>query len=754
MSLWLLSVGGAPGGYFELRREVDGAVEIAYFGLLKEFTGRGFGAYLLTEAAERAWALGATRVWLHTSTLDHPAALPNYLKRGFQVFRTEEYSRVTDDAPLWTPSADRIAGATITRFMRAVESRFHTPVPDYPALYRFSIDQPEDFWRLMWEFGGVMGTAGSRVVDGLDRMPGATFFPDATLNFAENLLHRGRDDRLAVVFRGEGGTRRSLTLEELRRHVAAFAAALRRADVRAGDRVAGFLPNLPESIVAALGAAAVGAVWSSCSPDFGVEGILDRFGQIEPRILVAADGYVYGGKRHDCLERVTAVVRSIASIEHAVVVPYLNRNPALPSLPNAHLWEDFVADSASAEPIYEPLPFNHPLYILYSSGTTGVPKCIVHGAGGTLVQHLKEHQLHCDIQPGDRVFYFTTTGWMMWNWLVSVLASQATILLYDGSPFHPDGNVLFDFADESRMTLFGTSAKYIDAVQKAGLTPIETHRLDTVRTMTSTGSPLAAESFDFVYASVKRDIHLASMSGGTDIISCFAGGNPIGPVWRGELQARGLGMRVEVFDENGRPVRSQKGELVCTMPFPSMPLGFWNDPDGQKYRAAYFNRYPGVWHHGDYVELTEHGGLIFYGRSDAVLNPGGVRIGTAEIYRQVEQLPEVLESLAVGQLWDNDERVVLFVRLRDGVALSSALEDRIRRQIRQNTTPRHVPARIVQVSDIPRTKSGKIVELAVRDVIHDRPVKNLEALANPESLEQFKDREELRRQSKNPRTEN
>jgi acetoacetyl-CoA synthetase len=427
-----------------------------------------------------------------------------------------------------------------------------------------------------------------------------------------------------------------------------------------------------------------------------------------------------------------------------VVVPFVHERPDVGAVRSAHRWADFVGDVPAQAMTFERFPFNHPLYILYSSGTTGVPKCIVHGAGGTLIQHLKEHQLHCDIHPDDRVFYFTTCGWMMWNWLVTVLASNATILLYDGSPFHPAGNVLFDFADATGMTLFGTSAKFIDAVSKAALAPIDAHDLASVRTMTSTGSPLAPESFDFVYSKIKRDIHLASISGGTDIVSCFVGGNPIAPVWRGEIQGAALGMKVEVFDEKGRVVTGEKGELVCTMPFPSMPVGFWNDPDGRRYHAAYFERYPNVWHHGDYVELTERGGMIIYGRSDAVLNPGGVRIGTAEIYRQVEQLEEIVESLVIGQRWDNDERIVLFVRLRDGEPLTAALEDRIRRRIRENTTPRHVPARIVRVNEIPRTKSGKIVELAVREVVHGREVKNREALANPEALEQFKDREELR----------
>jgi acetoacetyl-CoA synthetase len=530
--------------------------------------------------------------------------------------------------------------------------------------------------------------------------------------------------------------------------VVGFGAALRRTGIRPGDRVAGYVPNMPEAVIAALGAAAVGAVWSSCSPDFGVQGVLDRFGQIAPRVLVAADGYFYGGKTFDAMPKLAEIADALPSVERTVIVPYVAGPAGVPGesvarIRQALTWAEFAGEGIPEGFAFEPLPFNHPLYIMYSSGTTGVPKCIVHGAGGTLIQHLKEHQLHCDIQPGDRVFYFTTCGWMMWNWLVSVLASGGTLLLYDGSPFHPDGNVLFEFADETGMSLFGTSARFIDALAKAGLAPGATHRLDTLRTMTSTGSPLAAESFDFVYEKIKSDIHLASISGGTDIISCFVGGNPIGPVWRGEIQVRALGMKVEVFDEAGRPIRGAKGELVCTMPFPSMPVGFWNDPDGCKYHAAYFEKFPSVWCHGDYVELTEHDGMIIYGRSDAVLNPGGVRIGTAEIYRQVEQLDEIVESLVIGQKWEGDERVVLFVRLRDGVTLEADLERRLRQKIRENTSPRHVPARIVQVTEVPRTKSGKIVELAVRDVVHGRAVKNQEALANPQALEQFRNREEL-----------
>ncbi len=644
--------------------------------------------------------------------------------------------------PLWMPSPERIAHTRMTAFMREVERRHHIAIPDYAALYGFSIERMEDFWRLMWEFGGIRGNMGARVIAKRDEMPGATFFPDATLNFAENLVRR-RDDGPAIIFNGEGRRRVILSWRDLHDGIAAFAAALRREGLQPGDRVAGYLPNMPETVVAALGAAAIGAVWSSCSPDFGVQGVLDRFGQIEPKIFVAADGYYYGGKPHDCLPKIAEIVRRLPSVTRTVLVSYLDR--AIGSdVSDIVTWADFLGASRTTELRFELLPFNHPLYIMYSSGTTGVPKCIVHGAGGTLIQHLKEHQLQTDIRAGDRVFYFTTCGWMMWNWLVSALASEATLVLYDGSPFYPNGNVLFDLADETGMTLFGTSAKFLDSVSKASLAPAETHRLDTVRTITSTGSPLVPERFDFVYEKIKRDVHLASISGGTDIIGLFVGGNPIGPVWRGEIQARTLGMKVEVFDENGRPVRRQQGELVCTMPFPSMPVGFWNDPDGRKYRAAYFEKFPGIWCHGDYVELTEHDGVIIYGRSDAVLNPGGVRIGTAEIYRQVEQLDEVVESVVIGQKWAGDERLVLFVRLRDGLTLSADLEKRIRERIRENTSPRHVPARIVQVTDVPRTKSGKIVELAVRDIVHGRQIKNTEALANPEALDQFRERPELR----------
>jgi acetoacetyl-CoA synthetase len=522
--------------------------------------------------------------------------------------------------------------------------------------------------------------------------------------------------------------------------------------VQKGDRVAAYTPNTPEAIIAMLASASLGAIWSSASPDFGVQGVVDRFGQIEAKVLFTVDGYWYNGKPQPVLDKLAAIVKRLPTVKQVVVAPYLREmagsSSGIADVPNGVGWDDFVAPFAPAPIAYERLPFDQPLYILYSSGTTGVPKCIVHGAGGTLLQHVKEHRLHTDIRPGDRLFYFTTCGWMMWNWLASGLASGATLLLYDGSPFVRQGRILWELADAERMTHLGTSAKYIDAIKKIALVPRKDYALSSLRAILSTGSPLAPEGFDYVYQCVKDDICLSSISGGTDIISCFALGCPTRPVWRGELQCRGLGMKVDVYDENGKPVRGQKGELVCTAPFPSMPLGFWNDPDGAKYRAAYFERFPGIWCHGDWVELTAHDGMIIYGRSDATLNPGGVRIGTAEIYRQVEQLDEIVESIVIGQDWPpgevGDVRVVLFVRLRDGVALDQALIDRIKQQIRANTTPRHVPAKVVQVSDIPRTKSGKIVELAVRNVVHGEPVKNVEALANPEALEEFRDRDELK----------
>jgi acetoacetyl-CoA synthetase len=645
-----------------------------------------------------------------------------------------------ENQPLWKPDPVTVGDTRMAQFMQAMGRG------RYADLWQWSVDRPEEFWTQIWRFCGAVGERGSVVLEDGDKMPGARWFPEARLNYAENLLQR-RDDGEALVFWGEDKVKRRMSRAKLHGEVARFQQFLIAAGVGEGDRVAGFLPNLPETLVAMLATTALGAIWSSASPDFGVQGVLDRFGQIEPKVLICVDGYWYNGKPVDCLAKNAEVVARMPSLLKTVVVPYLAEQPAIDAIANAVSWAQIPGSDGEKPVIFNRVAFDHPLFIMFSSGTTGVPKCIVHCHGGVLLQHLKEHMLHSDVRPGDRLFYFTTCGWMMWNWLVSGLAAGATLLLYDGSPFAGKGKVLFDLAEAEKMTHFGTSAKFIDAAAKLGLTPGKTHELSALRAMFSTGSPLSPEGFDWVYREIKQDILLASISGGTDIVSCFVLGNPVLPVYRGEIQCRGLGMAVDVFDENGQPLRSEKGELVCIKPFPVMPVGFWNDTDGKKYKAAYFERFANIWCHGDFSELTAHDGVIIYGRSDATLNPGGVRIGTAEIYRQVEQLPEVAESLVIGQDWppgkNDDVRVVLFVKLADGQNLDAGLVDRIKRQIRDNTTPRHVPAKIVQVQDIPRTKSGKIVELAVRNVVHGQPVKNVEALANPEALDYFRDRSEL-----------
>ncbi|MBT5263937.1 MAG: acetoacetate--CoA ligase, partial [Rhodospirillaceae bacterium] len=592
---------------------------------------------------------------------------------------------------LWEPSAERIAAATVSRFIEHVNAKHGAGAEDFESLYDWSVTAPETFWSALWDFSEVIGEKGARVLIDGDRMPGAKYFPDARINFAENLLRR-RDAADAIVFWGEDKVRRRLSFADLYADVSRTAQALAGVGVGPGDRVAAYLPNMPKTIIAMLATTSLGAIWSSCSPDFGVQGVLDRFGQIEAKVLFAVEGYHYNGKQLDTTDKVRDMAAGLPTLEQVVVVPYTRERAPIEAIDKAAHYADFVSAFEPGEIAFRRMNFNDPLYIMFSSGTTGVPKCIVHGIGGTLLQHLKEHKLHSDVRADDRVFYFTTCGWMMWNWLVSGLAAEATLLLYDGSPFYPSGAVIFDFADAERMTLFGTSAKYIDALNKGGLEPMKTHDLSTVRAMTSTGSPLVPESFEYVYAKIKSDIQLSSISGGTDIVSCFVLGNPIGPVWRGEIQARGLGMKVAVWNDDGEPVVGEKGELVCTAPFPCMPIMFWGDPDGAKYHAAYFEKYPNIWCHGDYVELTERGGTVIYGRSDAVLNPGGVRIGTAEIYRQVEKLAEVQEGLVIGQDWDNDVRVVLFVRLTDGVALDDALVDKIKKTIRAGASPRHVPA--------------------------------------------------------------
>jgi len=639
--------------------------------------------------------------------------------------------------PLWTPVPSRMNTSKIVELARSCG----IADDDYPALWRWSIENPDEFWSRIWDMCGVIGDKGERALVNADKMPEAIFFPDASLNYAENCLRR-RDNNDAVVFWGEDRVKIRLSHKELYNAVSSVRQYLIAKNVKAGDRVAGLVANRPEALIAMLAVSSIGAIWSSASPDFGVQGALDRFGQVEPKIFFAVSGYFYNGKTIDCMAKIREIIPQIPSIESTVIIPYAVDDPDLPR--QCDLWGNIMDQYAPTDITFERMPFNHPLFIMFSSGTTGIPKCIVHGQGGTLLQHLKEHQMQCDIRENDHVFYFTTCGWMMWNWQMTALASGATLLLYDGSPFYPDGDILFDYADAENMTLFGTSAKYIDALNKGGMRPRETHKLSSLRTMTSTGSPLVHESFDYVYREIKADMHLASISGGTDIVSCFVLGNPVSPVYRGEIQCSGLGMAMDAYDNNGQSVAiGEKGEMVCTKPFPSMPVGFWNDKDGSRYLAAYFSRFHNIWCHGDWIEKTDNQGWIIHGRSDATLNPGGVRIGTAEIYRQVEQIPEIKESIAVGQDWDGDVRIILFVVLKGNEILDDNLRETIRQKIKSGTSPRHVPSKIVAVQDIPRTKSGKITELAVREIIHSRPVKNVEALANPEALEYYRNIKEL-----------
>lgn len=647
---------------------------------------------------------------------------------------------------LWRPSPEAIKQANLTQFITKIRTEYDSSVTDFTSLYTFSVQQPAPFWQAVWSFCNVIAKdQGKRVLENNQGIETAKFFPDAYLNFAENLLRR-RDDCVGITFYGEDKVVQKLTFQEIYQQTAKIANIFKEWGIQPGDRIAGYLPNFPQTIIAMLAATSLGAIWSSCSPDFGTQGVIDRFSQITPKVLLIADGYFYGGKTFVYLDRLPSILSHIPSLEKVIIIPYISTPEAI----KAHdidspfdLWDDLLTDSKASTLDFVPLPFAHPLVILFSSGTTGTPKCIVHSAGGTLLQHLKEHQLHCDIKPNDQVFYYTTCGWMMWNWLVSALGSGASLVLYDGSPLYPRPTVLFDIAEKEGITLFGTSAKYIDSLNKFGINLNKTHSLPLLRMITSTGSPLSPASYDYVYDSLKKNICLASISGGTDIISCFVLGNPIGPVHRGEAQTRGLGLSVDVYDEEGRSLVGKKGELVCTKPFPSQPIGFWNDPLGHKYHATYFNRFPNVWHHGDFVELTHQGGMIIYGRSDTVLNPGGVRIGTAEIYRQVDQISEVLGCVAVGQSWKNDERIILFVQLNEGITLTETLIEKIKAQIRQNTTPRHVPSKIIAINDIPRTKNGKIAERVVRDLIHAEPIQNQEALANPEALNQYLDHPEL-----------
>ena len=642
---------------------------------------------------------------------------------------------------MWQPTEEQINNSQMMDYMQLVNQKFGLSLKKYSQLYDWSIEKAEDFWGSFWEYSQIIHHSPySQVVDDLGKMPGAKWFDGATLNFAENLL-RYRDDKIAILFQGEDGTQSSLTYKELHDQVSRLARSMREMGIVKNDRVAGFMPNIPETIITMLATASIGAIWSSCSPDFGIKGVLDRFQQIEPKLIFAADGYLYNGKTIDCLSKLKKILTDLPSIKKTIIVPFAgdsNTNV----IKNSMLWNDFLHKD-SGDIIFEQLPFDHPLYIMYSSGTTGLPKSIVHSAGGTLIQHLKELKLHTDLTQNDKIFYFTTCGWMMWNWLISSLAVGATIVLYDGSPLYPDGTALLKMADDLGITVFGTSAKYIASLESAGIKPKQISSFPKLRTILSTGSPLVEENFDFVYGEWKEDVQLASISGGTDIISCFALGNPILPVRRGELQCRGLGMKVESYNEKGMSVRNEKGELVCTQAFPSMPIYFWNDSNGEKYHSAYFDTYPGIWHHGDYLKINDFGGVNIYGRSDTTLNPGGIRIGTAEIYQTVERFNEVEDSLVISQPWQNDERIILFLKMKDRITLTNSLKTRVKKSIRESCTHRYVPAIIIAVEDIPYTINGKKVELAVKQVIQNIEVKNIDSLVNPSILDFYKDILEL-----------